>query len=683
MQEEDNLLRAVRHLILRAPLFMPLLGVVGCLLGGQCWSLTVIALLVSHLARAWRVLLCTVLCVGIGWVQEHRQEHHNAYLRRQLQEKGHVYLEGTIERKLSRGCILDTGFNGVRVALRGDIPWKTGDRITAYAEPQPYTPAPIEGMFDTDAWLHSQGLAANLRVQRAEYKGASKGWLRLKGLAESVRARLVKNLMPPGTEDDPRRQVLCSLTLGDKSVAEQPVINVFKRGGCLHAFAVSGLHVGIVSGLFYLLAFRLRLSPRTQAVLVLILVGLYVMVTGLAVPALRAYVMVALALLGRELRRRVDMVNIWSLPALLILLVEPWQLGNAGFVLSFAVYAAIGIGVRICMNVRPWLQPDSYLPRRLYTAWDDRLCKFDYILRGTVIVSFSAWLVSLPITAAFFHTITPYSFLTNITISPILPLVMGSGLLASLLGGIPLIGAAAQWVALNCSSMLIAVVSFFASLPMSYMPIAPQAEVGQGMVCNLGYGESYAVLGNPGVVVGTGSASSARFTTEPTLFFGGYRPAALLQVNAGDKWDKAATVLLESWPQMKLLSADEQGGTVQHISTEAGRYDVFPPPPDLSRTLAENHCPIVLWNRVDGTRVMYVGAASTLTWEHIPPESKRADIIIVGRNDDMPPELKHVLSESGAVRCILLPDVPTHVGSEPINGVEIERVNEDVPVMLF
>ena len=118
MQEEDSLLRAVRHLILRAPLFMPLLGVVGCLLGGQCWSLTVIALLVSHLARAWRVLLCTVLCVGIGWVQEHRQEHHNGYLHRQLLEKGHVYLEGTIERKLSRGCILDTGFNGVRVALR-------------------------------------------------------------------------------------------------------------------------------------------------------------------------------------------------------------------------------------------------------------------------------------------------------------------------------------------------------------------------------------------------------------------------------------------------------------------------------------------------------------------------------------------------------------------------------------
>ena len=477
--------------------------------------------------------------------------------------------------------------------------------------------------------------------------------------------------------------MLCSLTLGDKSVAEQSVINVFKRGGCLHAFAVSGLHVGIVSALFYLLAFRLRLSPRTQAVLVLILVGLYVMVTGLAVPALRAYVMVALALLGRELRRRVDVVNIWSLPALLILLVEPWQLGNAGFVLSFAVYAAIGIGVRICMNVRPWLQPDSYLPRRLYTVWDDRLCKFDYILRGTVIVSFSAWLVSLPITAAFFYTITPYSFITNIAITPILPLVMGTGLLASLLGGVPFIGVAVQWLALKCSSILIAVVSFFASLPLSYMPITPQAEVGQGMVCNLGYGESYAVLGNPGLVVGTGSASSARFTTEPTLFFGGYRPAALLQVHAGDKWDKAAAVLQESWPQMQLLSTEVKGNSVLHISTEAGQYDVFPPPPDLSRALAENHCPIVMWHRPDGTKVLYVGGASALTWEHLPEESKHADTLIIGRNDDTPLELKQVLSESGAVHCILLPDVPSAVGDEPAVGVDIQRVNDAVPVLRF
>ncbi|MBQ8480782.1 MAG: ComEC/Rec2 family competence protein [Akkermansia sp.] len=680
MQEEDRLLRAVRHLILRAPLFMPLLGVVGCLLGGQWWSLTVIALFVSHLARARRIILCTLLCVGIGWVQEHRQEHNRSNLRQQLQEKGYVYLEGTIERKLSRGCILDTGFNGVRVALRGDIPWKTGDRIAAYAEPQPYYPAPIKGMFDTKTWLHSQGLAANLRVQQAEYLEPSFGWLRIKGVAESVRAQLVRTLMPPGKEDDPRRQVLCSLTLGDKSGAEQSVINVFKRGGCLHAFAVSGLHVGIVSGLFYFLAFRLRLSPRTQALLVLILVGLFVMVTGLAVPALRAYVMVALVLIGRELRRRVDMVNIWSLPALMILLIEPWQLGNAGFVLSFAVYAAIGIGVRVCMNVRPWLQPDSYLPRRLYTVWDDRLCKFDYILRGTVIVSFSAWLVSLPITAAFFHTVTPYSFLTNIAISPLLPLVMGSGLLALLLGGVPLIGAAVQWVALKCSSLLIAVVSFFASLPMSYMPIVPQAVAGQGMVCNLGYGESFAVLGNPGLVVGTGSAASARFSTEPSLFFSGYRPAALLKIHSGDKWDKAAAVLKESWPQMQLLSINEQ---VLHISTEAGAYEVFPPPPDLSRSLAENHCPIVRWHRADGTKVLYVGGASALTWEQLPAESKRADILIVGRNDDMPPELKQLLAESGAVRCILLPDVPSQAGNALIEGVEIERLSDDARILKF
>lgn len=674
------MLRAVRHLILRAPLFMPLLGVVGCLLGGQWWSLTVIALFVSHLARARRIILCTLLCVGIGWVQEHRQEHNHSNLRQQLQEKGYVYLEGTIERKLSRGCILDTGFNGVRVALRGDIPWKTGDRIAAYAEPQPYYPAPIKGMFDTKTWLHSQGLAANLRVQQAEYLEPSFGWLRIKGVAESVRAQLVRTLMPPGKEDDPRRQVLCSLTLGDKSEAEQSVINVFKRGGCLHAFAVSGLHVGIVSGLFYLLAFRLRLSPRTQALLVLILVGLYVMVTGLAVPALRAYVMVALVLIGRELRRRVDMVNIWSLPALLILLIEPWQLGNAGFVLSFAVYAAIGIGVRVCMNVRPWLQPDSYLPRRLYTVWDDRLCKFDYILRGSVIVSFSAWLVSLPITAAFFYTVTPYSFLTNIAISPLLPLVMGSGLLASLLGGVPLIGAAVQWVALKCSSLLIAVVSFFSSLPMSYMPIVPQAVAGQGMVCHLGYGECFAVLGNPGLVVGTGSAASARFSTEPSLFFSGYRPAALLKIYSGDKWDKAAAVLKESWPQMQLLSINDQ---VLHISTEAGAYEVFPPPPDLSRSLAENHCPIVRWHRADGTKVLYVGGASALTWEQLPAESKRADILIVGRNDDMPPELKQLLAESGAVRCILLPDVPSQAGNALIEGVEIERLSDDARILQF
>lgn len=681
MQREETLLGLLKRLCLESPLFLPLLAVVGALLGGQWWGLTVVTLLLAHTARLWRQLLCALLCTSIAVLQADMQQRSRDELNRRLQSDGYVYLEGTVERTLSRGCILDTGLNGARVALRGKIPGSTGDRIAVYAEPRDLRPAPVKGMFDNATWQRSQGLAADLRVQSAEYLGMSCSLHALRGLAESVREYLLSNLMPPGTEGDWRRQVLCSLALGDKSGADAEVTNTFKRGGCLHAFAVSGMHVGIVSGLLYLLGAWLRLRARTLMLLVMIVAGLYVLVTGLAVPAMRAYVMVVLVLLGRWIGRRACMLNIWSLTALVLLLIEPWQLRNAGFVLSFAVYAGIGLGVRICMNESPWLHPDPYLPLRFYAPRHDRLCRFDYILRGTVVVSLSAWLISLPITALFFHTVTPYSFLTNLAIAPLLAPTMGAGLLAAVAGGIPWLGPALEWCALKCSSVLLAVVGFFGSMPMAYLPLTDPAEPATTMVCSTGYGESFVLLGNPGLVINMSSPATTRFNTEPALFFSGCQPAALLQSGSLREQAAAAQVLQFSWPQLHVVKPAEHLNSSQVFTTPAGIFTIYPPSGEPSVMLEKNAAPVVLWQRSDGSRVLCVGPATVLTYNRLSPEERRADVLIYGYNEDLAPELPAVLSDTGASLCILLPDVPSSV-REAVNGeaCRIVQVGDDLPL---
>ncbi len=681
MQREDNLLHSLKHLCLSAPLFLPLLAVVGSLLGGQWWWLTVAVLLLTHTLKLWRQLVCSLLCAGIAFLHADIQQRNRESLTEQLHANGYVYLEGTIERNLSRGCILDTGPFGTRVVLRGNIPGTTGDRLAVYAEPRDIRPAPLRGMFDSSTWMRSQGLAADLQIQSAEFRGMSCSVHALRGMAESVRRHLLQNLMPPGTEHDWRRQVLCSLVLGDKSEAELEVMNIFKRGGCLHAFAVSGLHVGIVSGLLYLLGYRLRLRPRTLSLLIIIVAGLYVLVTGLAVPALRAYGMVVLVLLGRQLSRQVSMLNIWSFFALLLLLIEPWQLGNAGFVLSFAVYAGIGIGVKICMNESPWFHPDSYLPRRLYSRHHDWLCKFDYALRGNVVVSLSAWLVSLPITAVFFHTVTPYSFLTNLAIAPLLVPVMGTGLLAALAGGVPWLGPILDWCALKSCSVLLAVVGFFGAQPMVFLPLTEPAPAESVVVADTGYGESLVVLGNPGVVINMGSAATARFRSEPVVFFSGHQPSALVQLGAIREQHAAAEVLRFSWPELCTLNSPAGDDAVQHLTTSAGKFSVYPPPEYLSRELIKNATPVVLWQQVNGSRVLYVGQAAALTYNRLPPSERKADVLIYGYNEDLGPELDTLLSDSGVSLCILLPDVPAEVGAAVSNSeVRIVRVNESLPL---
>ncbi|MBR5894253.1 MAG: ComEC/Rec2 family competence protein [Akkermansia sp.] len=681
-EREDPVRKIFRHLFLRAPLLLPLLAVLGCLWGGELWGLSIAAVCSALLLNLKRIACCTVLCAALAFTHQNLQQRNVARLLEQLTNHDSVELVGTVERRLSNGCILDTGLNGVRVALRGEMPWHTGDFVKVVAIEQAGQEAPVEGMFSTKAWLRSQGLAANMRLLRSEYLGRPFSYSALLGFAESVRGHLLAQLMPEDGVADRRYQVLCSLVLGDKSQAEADTLAIFKRGGCLHAFAVSGLHVGIVSSLLYLIARLGRLSPRMRTVLVLVVSGLYVLVTGLAVPALRAYLMIALVLLGLELRRPVSYLNIWSLAALIVLLLSPWQLHNAGFVLSFAVYAAIGVGIKICMTERPWLAPDDYIPLRLYTPWHDRLRRLDVMIRGLVYVSLSAWLISQPITAAYFHSVTPFSFLTNIAISPVLPIVMCLGLLAALTGAVPLLGGSLKWIALQSSSALIAVVEFFGALPGAYLPTTEPLPPSEVMVGYLGYGSAFTVLGNPGLVIDSGSELSARFRTEPALFYSGCQPAALLLTSRSKESCEGAQVLKGTWPSMSVLDAALCKKQLE-LSTSAGEYDIYLPPADIPRKLAADDAPVVKW-RSGERSVLYVGNAASFTYELIPPEERRADILILGCNARHPLELMELAQECSCRTLVLLPSANVaSVDAELPENVEILQVSEETPLLRF
>ncbi|MDO5472013.1 MAG: ComEC/Rec2 family competence protein [Akkermansia sp.] len=681
--QEDSVSGVVRRLCVASPLFLPLVGVVGCLLGGQWWAISVGAVVAAHLLKLHRILLCVLLCAAIAFLHRDVQQRNAMLLQQQLAAADHVELVGTVERLLGSGCILNTGFNGVRVALRGYTPWTTGDRVKVVAVEKESTDGVlVPGMFDTGEWMRSQGLAANLQLIRGEYLDRPFSGLALLGYAESVRRTFIEHLMPEGTENDPRRQVLCALVLGDKSRSEYSTLNIFKRGGCLHAFAVSGLHVGIIAGFLYALAYYLRLSPRSRTVVVLVATALYVMVTGLAVPALRAYLMMALALLGLELRRKVSLLNIWSLAALIILLISPWQLYNAGFVLSFAVYAAIGLGVKVCMKESPWFAPDEYLPLRFYKRRHDWLRRFDAGLRASVLVSLSAWLISAPVTVAFFHTITPWSVLTNLAISPLLPPVMGCGLLTVFFGRLPWVGDVLTSISLHLSSVLISVVSFFGSLPHAYLPVVERSGETSGMVCHLGFQASFVVLGNPGMVIDCGREATARFRTEPALFFGGYRPAILV-VN-GRSLDSCGGVdiLRESWPDVQVVDAADLQH-VQHFQTSAGRFSVYPAPVDIAAQPAENTAPVVVWQS-GGRVLLYIGHAASLTLQQVPDELlAMTDVVIVGHNAAHPVELSSLIKKMRGKDCVLLPGVPESVRATLGTEVKTNVLNEEEPLLLI
>lgn len=645
-----------------SPLFLPLIAVIGAIPGGWWYVVSAMAVLLVVMCRLWRIGICTLLCSLVAGLYSTLLEQRADDFRALVEWQEVVELHGTVERSLRRGCVVNTGWSGVRVVLRGNTPYTPGDVVWARAVRQDPQPDVLPGVFDTEAWMRGQGIAASLDYIEGEKLGKPLSLRTVQHWGLRLRERLAARFMPPGTESDPARQVLCSLVLGDKSGAAEETIDAFRHGGCLHVFAVSGLHVGLVATIFWMLFRLLRVRPVVIRPLLLAMVGVYVLITGCAVPALRAYLMLAVLLLGYVLRQRVSLLNTWSFAALLILLVDPSQLRNAGFLLSFGIYATICLAVHLIMSEKAWFGPDAYIPVSLRTPWEMRWSNIEVYVRGTVIVALSAWLVSLPITLCFFHSTNTSSFLTNIAIALLLPVVMLFGMLHLCLGSL-LTG----WAAQQSAAWLLAVVTWFGELPYAYLPAQEPAPLHSLLVQGTKFGGSFTMLGNHGLLIDCGNETTAEMKTMPTLFHAGYTPAVLLVTSPGTKSGSGAEVLNRMWPQLPVIRAHELSPEGLSFETQSGRFSIFPPPVEFSRRNAESHHPIVLWEYPGGS-LLYVGNAAYQAYAALPQKLTRCNWAVLGRNQQFPLPAEAIDAE----QIIALPNASVEASDSRVVPVPVE-----------
>ncbi len=667
----------LRRLLLRAPLLLPLIAVTGGILCSWWWGLAALAFLAASVLRQWRISAAVVLCGMLAWLHDYALQQSRARIDKQIAQNDLVVLQGTVEKTLRKGFVLDNGFCEFSVLVRGENDLSVGDKVKVLAEPTVAQGVSIPGLFHAENWKRGLGIAAECHLVRIEERSRPFSLHTLRAWGLAVRESLANRLMPAGTEVESERQILCALVLGARERAEEEVLDDFRRGGCLHAFAVSGLHVGLFSAIVLGLLRLCRSSPGVSRWLVLAGVGAYVLMTGASVPALRAYLLLVVMLGALILRRRFQPLNTWCFAALLVLLITPHQLFNAGFQLSFAVYGALCIGLHICMKEAPWFSPDSYIPLRLLNRWERAYRNLDFWLRGVVIVSLSAWIVATPITILCFHTFNTWSVLTNIAITPILPVVMCCGLLHLALGWIPWLGLLTDYLAVKSAGILLAVVSFFGSWPSAWLPATAPAGQQDILVVGCGFGRSFTVLGNPGVLINPGNAANVQFRTYPTLFHCGFSPAVILQTRPGENYAQGAEQLHAHFPESNLVRVNELKPRGMSVQTGSGIYTFYPPSATFPRRTADNRLPIIRWQGEDGMSVLHVGNAPAEILHRMPTEDRRADVLILGKNDVYPLSAEDVLS-CGARCVIVLPGVSCKKPPEAdVPAVWIEMRDKD------
>jgi|GEM_PF-124624 len=288
------------------------------------------------------------------------------------------------------------------------------------------------GGFDYEHWLFSQRIAATGSVHGKPALVAEQG----DGFAAhllSVRSHWRTQLLNVSQSDgnpDRGRGLLLGLTIGDSDYLGQDDWETLLATGTNHLLAISGLHVGMVSGLFAWLAAWLwsrtrwceRLPARRVAAGVAVFAAWgYAFLAGMSVPTERTALMITILLAGLLLGRSWRLLDLWLVALMGVLLLDPFNALTAGFWLSF--------GAVLIMLL--WLQ---YRPALAF--WRDGF-------RLQIILT----LALLPIVWGLFDRVAWSSLPANIVAVPVITLVITplSLLVMAFVSILPSVAALLMW----------------------------------------------------------------------------------------------------------------------------------------------------------------------------------------------------------------------------------------------
>ncbi len=227
------------------------------------------------------------------------------------------------------------------------------------------------------------------------------------------------------------RAVLKALLIGNRQGISPSLRQAFNRAGAGHLLAISGLHIGIVAAAAFFL-FRWLLSridfflwrgwtASAAAVLTLLPVLSYGLLSGMSASTQRAVIMVAVFLAALMAGRQNDLMNTIAWAALVILTVFPPALFSVSFQLSFAAVFWIVCGLQqpAFKYAVEKLRPHPVLKR----------------LFSLMAVSLLAVLGTLPLVTLYFNQVSLVGPLANVVLVPL----MGFAAIPAGLGGLALL----------------------------------------------------------------------------------------------------------------------------------------------------------------------------------------------------------------------------------------------------
>ncbi len=308
------------------------------------------------------------------------------------------------------------------------------------------------GEFDYNKYLHSNNISGTVSIYNAKDVTVTSEEINifqnLTFTARKTLDKIITRMHTPKTS-----ALLKGLILADRTDINFETMTQFINAGVVHILAVSGQNVGFIALIFYILFGRLNIYLRSFLTITGIL--LFMFITGASPSVFRASVMSIVIIFAFLSNRTTNIYNSLAVAALIILALNPSELFNPGFQLSFSAVISIAYFYPVF--------------RRLINNGSRINNLFKYILLFAC-VSISAQIGTIPFTLYYFDKLSLVAIFANIIVIPLAGIITGTAVVTLLL--FPVSGwIASVYASANnlFSDLLFRIVEFAGTLKYSFI----------------------------------------------------------------------------------------------------------------------------------------------------------------------------------------------------------------------
>lgn len=299
---------------------------------------------------------------------------------------------------------------GIRLSLKTEDTIVLGSRLKGTGETKAFGNATNPGEYDEQSYQYGKGVF--LFLQDVEIIEKKEPVVPLRESLYQLRQNVSKVYITLFGERN--GSLAAAMVLGNKESLDRDVKQLYQRNGIAHLIAISGLHIAMIGGTLYHFLRKLLGSYPVSAGIGIFFIILYGVMTGLSGATLRAVIMLITSIGAEVSGRRYDSITAVSLALFFMLVINPYQITQVGFLLSFG--AILGIVL-------------------IYPVWKQLFPKMPQCLDG-LMVSISVQLMILPVMLFYFYEVPVYGILLNVIVVPLMGILLALLLLCGIAGSL-------------------------------------------------------------------------------------------------------------------------------------------------------------------------------------------------------------------------------------------------------